>query len=140
MDDTPTFERLTDGTIHGALELWLSFQTQALAIYGPIGDWDVSAVTDMSFLFANRFAFNDDINRWDVSNVTTMKDMFSYAETFNQPLATWDVSRVVNMHRMFAEARSFNQSLATWAVTNVIDMVCLQGVSISQWAVGMCLR
>ena len=67
MDDAPTFERLTNGTIHGALELWFHItgdRKQALAIYGPIGGWNVSAVTDMSFLLANLDSFNDDISRW----------------------------------------------------------------------------
>jgi hypothetical protein len=41
--------------------------------YGAIGDWDVSAVTDMSNLFwaAN---FNEDIGNWDTLNVTQNKD------------------------------------------------------------------
>jgi surface protein len=36
----------------------------------PIGSWDVSSVTDMSFMFRNAFAFNQDIGSWDISNVT----------------------------------------------------------------------
>ena len=40
--------------------------------HGPIGEWEVSRVTDMSFLFSNAVAFNGDISKWDVSGVTNM--------------------------------------------------------------------
>ena len=36
----------------------------------PIGDWDVSNVTDMRSMFIEAHAFNQDISNWDVSNVT----------------------------------------------------------------------
>jgi surface protein len=59
--------------------------------YIPIGQWDVSNVTDMSRLFDGltrneRLAFNEPLNQWDVSNVTTMKEMFKGCYVFNQPL------------------------------------------------------
>ena len=44
--------------------------------YGPIANWDVSAITDMSDLFFNRGEFNADINSWDTSSVTNMEAMF----------------------------------------------------------------
>ena len=50
----------------------------------PANTWDVSAITDMSFLF-NRSEFNEDISQWDTSNVTTMEGMFSSC-AFNSPL------------------------------------------------------
>jgi surface protein len=59
--------------------------------YPPIGTWDVSAVTYMSFLFMNAESFNEDINAWNVSNVTHMYGMFRNAKAFNQPLDNWDV-------------------------------------------------
>ena len=46
----------------------------AVAMYGPVADWDVSAITDMSFLFSG--FFNSDISSWDTSGVTTMRGMF----------------------------------------------------------------
>ena len=46
----------------------------ATKTYGPIENWDVSAVTDISFLFFNKKTMNADLSSWDVSGVTTMAD------------------------------------------------------------------
>ena len=45
---------------------------------------DVSNVTEMSSMFSDIEAFNQDINSWDVSNVTNMVGMFIGAEFYNQ--------------------------------------------------------
>ena len=52
----------------------------------PIGDWDVSAVTDMMGLFYNISYFNEDISTWDTGAVTDMESMFYDAVNFNQDL------------------------------------------------------
>ena len=44
--------------------------TDAIATYGPIADWDVSAITDMSELFHGLQNFNAGISNWDTSRVT----------------------------------------------------------------------
>ncbi len=87
-----------------------------------IGSWNVSKVTDMSFMFYNASLFNQDIGNWDVSNVTNMEAMFAYAGAFNQNINNWDVSNVTNMMNMFWNATSFNQPLNNWDVSNVTDM------------------
>ena len=76
----------------------------AIATYGAIADWDVSAVTDMSGLFEDLKNFNADISNWDTSGVTTMYLMFYGASAFNQPLS-FDTSSVTDMRAMF-EVRS----------------------------------
>ena len=48
----------------------------ATATYGLIADWDVSAVSDMSYLFQNLGDFNANISSWNTSGVTTMDSMF----------------------------------------------------------------
>ncbi|MDC1306322.1 BspA family leucine-rich repeat surface protein, partial [Saprospiraceae bacterium] len=96
--------------------------------YGPMPDWDVSNVNDMSYAFYGITDFNSDIGDWDVSNVTDMGYMFLYAESFNQPIGEWDVSSVTTMGGiindigMFSYATSFNQDLGDWDVSNVTDM------------------
>ena len=44
--------------------------------YGPIAGWDVSGITDMSYLFYQMADFNADISSWNTSGVTNMKGMF----------------------------------------------------------------
>ena len=44
--------------------------------YGPIADWDVSVITDMSYLFDSLSNFNADISRWNTSSVTDMSYIF----------------------------------------------------------------
>ena len=73
-----------------------------------------SGITDMSELFKNEAAFNEDISSWDVSNVEFMLEMFRNASTFNQDLSYWDVSSVQDMYEMFKNATSFNQPLNSW--------------------------
>jgi surface protein len=50
--------------------------TAATATYGLIADWDVSAITDMSYLFQDLKNFTADISSWDTSSVTNMAFMF----------------------------------------------------------------
>jgi hypothetical protein len=60
--------------------------------YGyPVDSWDVSQITDMSFLFLKMRTFNEYIGSWNVSNVTNMNSMFSGATAFNQEIGSWDV-------------------------------------------------
>ena len=79
--------------------------------HGPIGDWDVSAITDMHSLFYRATVFNADISRWDVSAVTSMTDMFDEASSFDIDISRWDVSAVDDMTDMFYRSSSFNQVL-----------------------------
>src|SRR5690606_2584078 len=70
--------------------------------------WDVSHVTDMSYMFAGAPEFNQDISKWDVSSVTDMRNMFCGATSFNADVSKWNVSSVRTMWGMFAAAERFN--------------------------------
>ena len=85
-----------------------------------ITGWNVSSVTNMSTMF-NSF-FNQDINNWDVSNVANMDGMFQNATNFNQPLSEWNVGAVTNMNNMFSAAPAFDQDIGNWnigAITSI---------------------
>jgi surface protein len=91
----------------------------------PIGKWDVSRVTKMSFLFADWDKFNEPLNDWDVSNVRNMSYMFRDCKRFNQPLDKWDVLNVTHengMEGMFMGCKKFNQDLSNLDVYNVKNM------------------
>jgi len=97
----------------------------------PIGNWDVSNVTNMGGMFNSECSaslFNQDISLWDVSGVTNMSSMFggnagnSSDRAFNQDISQWDVSSVTNMGRMFYGAAAFNQPIGNWDVSSVTDM------------------
>src|SRR5690554_16569 len=87
-----------------------------------IGNWDVGSVTNMRAMFESANSFNQDIGNWNVSNVTEMYYMFAWASSFNQNIGNWDVGSVTNMRAMFESATSFNQELLNWNVSNVTEM------------------
>ena len=110
---------LTDSNFQTAVNLWFSDEANAIATYGHISDWNVSAVTDMANAFKDRSTFNEDISGWDVSNVKTMRYMFYKASLFNQPIGDWNVSSVTSMQDMFREASVFDQPIGNWDVSKV---------------------
>ena len=65
-------DTLTQANIATAVTAWFTSPTTATATYGPIGEWDTSAVTSMAQLFYNKPTFNSDISKWNVASVTTM--------------------------------------------------------------------
>ena len=60
----------------------------------------------MSYMFNNTNTFNKPIGNWDVSNVTDMSGCFQM-QNFNQPIGNWDVSSVTDMSYMFDECKCF---------------------------------
>jgi hypothetical protein len=55
------------GSLGGVVDDWLaggSRRSAVEAIYGPIGDWDVSLVTNFRYLFYQKDTFNPDISKW----------------------------------------------------------------------------
>ena len=68
LDATTVFT--TKSAINNAAQAYCSSPASAEATYGPIADWDVSAITDMKELFEDCNTFNGDIRSWDVGSVT----------------------------------------------------------------------
>lgn len=86
---------------------------------GDISMWDVSNVTDMSWMFSHS-SFNGNISNWDVSNVTHMRGMFNESK-FNQDISNWDVSNVIDMNTMFYKS-PFNKDLSKWNINPDCDV------------------
>ena len=59
--------------------------TAVIATYGPIAEWDVSKITDMSYLFHGLTNFNADVSSWNTSSVTDMNHMFRVRSFPAQP-------------------------------------------------------
>eukprot|EP00964_Phaeocystis_antarctica_P142431 scaffold107693_cov56-Phaeocystis_antarctica.AAC.2 len=66
----------TKAALRTAVQAFNANPTAAIAMYGPIAYWDVSAVTNMKQLFDDMRNFNADISNWDTSGVTSMHRMF----------------------------------------------------------------
>ena len=86
--------------------------------YGPVEEWRVQRVTDMSRLIFS----NLDLTLWDTSNVTNMSNMFFNQRVAARGIENWDVSKVTNMEQMFWGCAAFNADLSEWVVSNVTDM------------------
>ena len=118
----PVFSPESKKELKSAVDGYLTQGDGSTGRYGPIGEWDVTRVTDMSSLFFNAKSFNGDISKWDVSRVTDMNRMFYNTYVFNSDLSKWDVSSVKNMGAMFYYAAAFNHDLSKWDVSSVEDM------------------
>ena len=88
--------------------------------YAPLATTCTSSVTDMSSMFYNAHAFNQDIDSWDVSSVTDMSSIFYQVHNFNGDIDSWNVSSVTDMSSMFYQVHDFNQDLSGWCVSNII--------------------
>ena len=92
--------------------------------WGPIGDWDVSGVTDFESAFASAPATftGDGLEKWTTSSVTSLKFAFNEASAMNANLANWDTSKVTDLTLTFSGASSMNSDLSTWDVSSVTMM------------------
>jgi surface protein len=139
-------EPITDNNIRAAVALWRTNKRRARTVYGRIGEWDVSAVTNMSNLFSGNDRrsneFNDDISGWNVGSVTNMNSMFFYTNKFNQNIGSWNVGSVTNMDHMFSHTSRFNQDIGEWKVGSVTNMMGMFSQAqqfnqdIGEWKVG----
>ena len=84
--DYVIFKPKTKDELQNAVNLWCTNKNEALMKYGHISLWDTSLIKDMSYLFARKKYFNENINSWDVSSVNNMSYMFYGTKYFNQPL------------------------------------------------------
>ena len=88
-------------------------------VHGSIGDWDMSAVTNMESVFRGTSAFNQDLSKWDVSAVTHMGFMFNGASAFKRKLCgvAW-VNSKAKKNAMFTNSTgSISSNVCTAAGT-----------------------
>ena len=121
-DYTSYHDNRPAGSLQGAVDEWIADPVAATETYGHISTWDTSEVTDFSFLFYQKYNFNEDLSHWDVSSAENMKSMFTQATAFNQDIGDWDVSSVTTMYHMFGDVSEFDQPIGDWRVDKVTDM------------------
>jgi len=93
--------------------------------FGPIKDWNVSALTSMHTLFSpfsslgpiydcpNCSTCNPPVGNWDVSAVEIFDSMFGGAAAFNQDLSGWDVQKGTSFTNMFCYS-GMNHDIGGW--------------------------
>jgi surface protein len=96
-----------------------------------IGAWDVSAVTDMSFMFRGCANFNVNLSVWDTSSVVAMSSMFVNCTVFNNgggvsPL-TWTTTALQDTDSMFLSCVAFNQTVSFSDMSNVTRTASMFG-------------
>ena len=87
--------------------------------------FDVSNVTDMSFMFYTCSGLNElDLSNWNTANVTSMSFMFSNCSGLTSlNVSNWNVSNVTNMYSMFNNCSGLTSlNVSNWNVSNVTDM------------------
>jgi len=95
-----------------------------------ISKWITSNIINMSNIFYNAVSFNQNIGLWDVQNVGSMGNVFYGASKFNQDISKWNTSRVIYMNNMFKDAISFNQDISSWDIsyTAIYNMTVLNNM------------
>ena len=78
MKISPVFTPRSKSELKGAMKVCLKLSRTGRCSpgpSGPINEWDVSMITNMTHIFAST-KFNGDISNWDVSRVTDMTGIF----------------------------------------------------------------
>lgn len=67
-----------------------------------LGDLDVSAITDMSFLFEDSLRMDfSGIEKWDMRNVSSIDGMFANAQFFSHDISNWQLDSVPLQNKSF---------------------------------------
>jgi surface protein len=95
---------------------------EAEAFNQNIGLWNTAAVTDMDAMFLGAIVFNQNIGSWNTAAVTDMGGMFQAAYAFNQNIVSWNTKAVTDMKSIIRSALNFNQNIGSWYTAAVTDM------------------
>jgi surface protein len=97
-----------------------------------ISNWTVQNVTNMSGMFNGCIAYNNDgVALWNSGTaftlVTNMSSMFENCTVFNVAIDAWNTTAVTNMSNMFFGCLAFNQNITNWNTSSVTSMAGMFG-------------
>lgn len=111
-------KKLTNRSLRTLVNKAIKTNNYTDSVYGWIGNWDTSNVTNMSKLFKNATKFNIRLD-WDTSNVTDFSEMFADASMYNQPTNFTTIS-ATTFAGMFKGTDKFDQDI-NFDSRNVVD-------------------
>ena len=120
----------TKSELQTAIDDWANDSISATETYGDISTWNVSAITNMDYLFTHPDSFTSrlkeittlDLSGWDVSNVESMKVTFGLANQLTSlNLNGWNTSNVETMRYMFYQATIPSLDLSSFDTSKVYD-------------------
>ena len=100
----------------------LSGNSQVILSHMDLSGWDIQTddVISMAYMFNyNQHVTTRGIGNWDVSKVITMEYMFGSNSAYDEDLSSWDTGEVENMRYMFHLAYTYDQDLSGWDVALV---------------------
>jgi surface protein len=99
-----------------------------------IKNWDTRNVTDMIYTFGIQPSFNQPVGDWNVSSVTDMQQMFNsywngalgtslgtFTNGNSNSIETWNTGNVTNMNGMFSGQGLFNRNIGGWNMSKVTN-------------------
>jgi len=95
------------------------------AFFYSIRYWDVSQVTDFSYVFCvgGNWTFDEDLTEWNVSKGTNFRFMFYRCSSFHgDGISSWNVSNATNLSHMFSGCTSFHGDLSSWNIANATNL------------------
>jgi len=93
-----------------------------------ISNWDISKVTDISYIFNGCKSLKSlpDISKWNTSNVVNMKNLFSGCKFLSSlpDISKWDLSKAEDLSYLFSECYSLRNlpEISEWNINNVVDI------------------
>ncbi|MCX0279640.1 BspA family leucine-rich repeat surface protein [Bombilactobacillus mellis] len=101
---------------------YMFFACKALRSIKGLDNWNTTAATDMSYMFAYDDNLNSlDLSKFDTSQVTTFQTMFAVCEKLTSiaGLNNWNTTKANNMSSMFAYDSSLQKlDLSSFDTTN----------------------
>jgi hypothetical protein len=81
-----------------------------------------TTVTDLRYAFYGATSFNDtNIVSWDMTNVTDISYMFFLADTFNRNIYNWNFTDIHDYNFPLYGARNFNQPISGWLLNKILN-------------------